>query len=294
MEGENVCFYDKFGYCRNGDKCTKIHLTEKCKKEDCDDVRKCQRRHPRVCKFFQEKGYCKFKSSCKYDHKQAKNVEVFNSKMDALEKQNELLRSLIIEQNVAINSLIKENSKSIEKLEKKIDNMISMKKNDEFESLLKDVKEIKDFVLNLDFGSEDEDDKNDERKRLSEVEKEAQEWDDETVQKKVDMFVSVELKHLEEMEIEIQKLRKNNSKDTRIKFRHYTDKMKDEIENCGLVESVHSWHATCAHLVYFMTDFLLKPVTKNDKENALKMIEEYRQKFISVAKELSESTSTTK
>ena len=128
MEGENVCFYDKFGYCRNGDKCTKIHLTEKCNNEDCDDVRKCQRRHPRVCKFFQEKGYCKFKSSCKYDHKQAKNVEVFNSKMDALEKQNELLRSLIIEQNVAINSLIKENSKSIEKLEKKIDNMISMKK----------------------------------------------------------------------------------------------------------------------------------------------------------------------
>ena len=297
MEGENVCFYDKFGYCRNGDKCTKIHLTEKCKKEDCD-VRKCQRRHPRVCKFFQEKGFCKFKSSCKYDHKQSKNVEVFNSKMDALEKQNELLRSLIIEQNVAINSLIKENSKSIEKLEKKIDTVISMKKNDEFETLLKDVKEIKDFVLNLDFGSEDEgdndDDKNDERKRLSEVEKEAQGWDSETVQKKVDMFVSVELKHLEEMEIEIQKLRKNNSKDTRIKFRQYCDKMEEEIENCGLVESVHSWHATCAHLVYIMKDFLVKPATKNDKEDALKIIEEYRQKYISVAKQLSESKSTTK
>ena len=29
---------------------------------------------------------------------------------------------------------------------------------------------------------------------------------------------------------------------------------EEEIENCGLVESVHSWHATCAHLVYIMKD----------------------------------------
>ena len=290
MERENVCIFNKFGYCRNGDKCAKLHLTEKCLKEDCD-VRKCNKRHPRPCKFYQDKGYCKFNSSCKYDHRQPKNVIDLNSKIDTLEKQNEMLKSLIIEQNVTISSLIVENSKSIEKLERKIDNVISVnkEKNDETKELLKDVKEIKDFVLNLNFDSEDEsvidNDENDGRSRLSEVEKEAQGWDDETVKKKVDLFVSIELKHLDEMETEIQKLRKNNSKDTRLRFRQYIEKMEEEIVKCGLVESVHSWHATCAHLVYIMKDFLEKPVTKNDKEDALKIIEEYRQKFNSVSKE---------
>ena len=92
------------------------------------------------------------------------------------------------------------------------------------------------------------------------------------MKKKVVIFVSTELKHLDEMETEIQKLRKNNSKDTRLRFRQYIEKMEEEIVKCGLVESVHSWHATCAHLV-----------SKND--DALKIIEEYRQKFNSVAKE---------
>ena len=88
---------------------------------------------------------------------------------------------------------------------------------------------------------------------------------------------------LDEMETEIQKLRKNNSKDTRVRFRQHIERMEEEIVKCGLVESVHSWHATCAHLVYIMKDFLEKPVTKNDKDDALRIIEEYRQKFTSVA-----------
>ena len=143
-------------------------------------------------------------------------------------------------------------------------------------------------MLNLNFGEDEsviDNDENDGRSRLSEVEKEAQGWDDETVKKKVVLFVSIELKHLDEMETEIQKLRKNNSKDTRLRFRQYIEKMEEEIVKCGLVESVHSWHATCAHLVYIMKDFLEKPATKNDKDDALKIIEEYRQKFTSVAKE---------
>ena len=234
----------------------------------------------------QEKGFCKYHSSCKYNHKQPKNVEDLISKMDTLAKQNEMLRSLIIEQNVAINSLIKENSKSIEKLEKKIDLVIdaNKEKNDTTETLLKDVKEIKEFVLNLDFGGNEEDDE----ERLSEVEKEAKGWDNKTVLEKANMFVSGSLKQLEEMETEIKKVRKN-SKDIRARFSQYSDKMETEAEKCGLVPSVHNLHSGVTTMVFMMKGFLNQPVTKDDKEEALKVIEEYRQRFSKVSKEISES-----
>ena len=69
---------------------------------------------------------------------------------------------------------------------------------------------------------------------MSKVEKEAQGWDEETVQEKVKVFVAAGLKHLDEMEIEIQKVRKS-SKDIRVKFRLYCDKMEEEVKECGLV-----------------------------------------------------------
>ena len=289
MERENVCVFNKFRYCRNGDNCIKIHLTEKCMKEDCD-VRKCSRRHPRPCKYFQEKGFCKFNSSCKYDHRQPKNVVDLNCRIDALEKHNEMLKSLIIEQNVTINSLIVENSKSIESLEKKIDLVINVNndKNEETKMLLKDVKEIKDFVLNLDFGDAEE---GQTESTMSKVEMEAQGWDEETVQGKVRVFVSAGLKHLDEMETEIQKVRKN-SKDIRVKFRLYCDKMEEDVKECGLVPSVHSYHAECETHVFLMKNFLNKPVTKDDKDDALKIIEEYRSNFNNLWKQMTDSKTT--
>ena len=292
MDRENVCAFHKFGYCRNGDNCIKIHVTERCMKEDCGDVRNCSRRHPRPCKYFQEKGFCKFNSSCKYDHRQPKNVVDLNGRIDALEKQNELLKSLIIEQNVTINSLIVENSKSIESLEKKIDLVINVNndKNEETKMLLKDVKEIKDFVLNLDFGDA-ENDQTEGCSKMSKVEEEAQGWDEETVKEKAKVFVAAGLKHLDKMETEIQKVRKN-SKDIRLKFRLYCDKMEEEINECGLVPSVHSYHATCETHVFLMKRFLNQPVTKEDKDDALKIIEEYRSNFNNLIKEMTDSTTT--
>ena len=154
--------------------------------------------------------------------------------------------------------------------------------------LLKDVKEIKDFVLNLDFGDAEE---GQTECTMSKVEMEAQGWDEETVQGKVRVFVSAGLKHLNEMETEIQKVRKN-SKDIRVKFRLYCDKMEEDVKECGLVPSVHSYHAECETHVFLMKNFLNKPVTKDDKDDALKIIEEYRSNFNNLWKQMTDSKTT--
>ena len=56
--------FDKFGFCKEREKCERTHLVEVCVQEECD-ARKCDKRHPRACKYYQQNGYCKFKSDCK-------------------------------------------------------------------------------------------------------------------------------------------------------------------------------------------------------------------------------------
>ena len=64
----HVCKHFKFGFCKFGEKCRKQHLKETCQTYDCQ-VKTCNKRHPRICKYFSVNQICKFGDTCCYKHK---------------------------------------------------------------------------------------------------------------------------------------------------------------------------------------------------------------------------------
>ena len=82
---ENVCRYNKYGYCQYGDKCHFMHVNNLCEKNECT-VFECDMRHPVVCKFYRNFRRYKF-SNCAYKHE--KEVHIVDEKIEAIEKRIE-------------------------------------------------------------------------------------------------------------------------------------------------------------------------------------------------------------
>ena len=122
----------------------KKHVTQVCDDQKCN-VTKCQKRHPRMCKFFINSGSCKLGDLCAYSHAIRNGNENLEKKLDEL-----------------INT-IKKKDDAIVRCESKIDELvkINMEKEKIIEKLVRDVKEINDFIVDLDFGVQ-EDNKEDE------------------------------------------------------------------------------------------------------------------------------------
>ena len=93
-----VCMFDKFGFCKWELNCQKIHLKETCLLEECENKSRCQKRHPRPCKFT-ERGFCKYGDSCRFDHRPPKYLRSLISRLDALEKENKRLLKVIEDQD---------------------------------------------------------------------------------------------------------------------------------------------------------------------------------------------------
>ena len=67
MSNEIVCIHYKFGFCKHGDHCRKRHHQTKCERKECDAT-KCEKRHPRECRYFLGYKRCTFGDYCLYDH----------------------------------------------------------------------------------------------------------------------------------------------------------------------------------------------------------------------------------
>ena len=118
MTGE-VCMFNKFGFCKWEANCKKIHLNEICLLEECES-RKCNKRHPRLCKYFSERGFCKYGSSCRFDHRPPKYIRSIVSRLEALEKENlKLLKVIEDQKEICDNKTIKD----VEKILKQIDDL---------------------------------------------------------------------------------------------------------------------------------------------------------------------------
>ena len=132
------CLFDKFSYCKNGVRCLKIHLKELCWNRECD-YRKCNKRHPRPCKIFLEKGFCRFGTSCRYSHRPPKIVEDQNKKIESLENKTAKLLKQVTDQDAIIKDLEKKlferECSEVKSLQKQIDDLVQ--KNDEKEKALK-------------------------------------------------------------------------------------------------------------------------------------------------------------
>ena len=71
---EDVCRKNKHGYCMYGDTCHFRHIDEVCSDKICN-VFNCEKRHPKLCKFFREYHRCKFTTFCRYSHTVTDNDE---------------------------------------------------------------------------------------------------------------------------------------------------------------------------------------------------------------------------
>ena len=63
---QNVCKFNKFGYCRYKENCRKMHVDKLCDNPSCE-LSKCIQRHPKVCKWYRDHIRCKF-DPCKFTH----------------------------------------------------------------------------------------------------------------------------------------------------------------------------------------------------------------------------------
>ena len=68
---EEVCFYQKFGFCKYKEMCSKGHLDQECKDINACKIKKvCDKRHPKICKRYVLERSCVFGEKCEYLHKE--------------------------------------------------------------------------------------------------------------------------------------------------------------------------------------------------------------------------------
>ena len=88
MAAENVCFFNKFGYCKFLDKCRKRHELRICENGNCE-IKECSYRHPKECRLWKEFRMCKFGDYCYFNHK------INDDRNDAFECEVKIYRKKI-------------------------------------------------------------------------------------------------------------------------------------------------------------------------------------------------------
>ena len=258
IENQNVCRYHKFGYCKFKTSCKFKHVTVVCDDDRCNNQNACQKRHPRVCKYFINFGSCKLGSACAYAHQTRRKVE--NERLG--QKLDELMR------------IINEKDEVIKNLSNKIDDLIqkNQEKDNKIDKLVNEVKKLKDTASQANLASED--------KNVTLEEKDETECvpnNDDTVEMKAKEFITKNLKHLDEMKKEVKKSRKNG-KDVRGKIMTVYRRMKEEVKNCELDPKSYVRHFNCSFTVdEFETQ--IEKVDPNDRDESLEVIEEFITEF---------------
>ena len=125
MTQTGVCFRFKFGFCKFKEKCVYRHVTLICDDHKCD-VSQCEKRHPKICKFYRDYKRCNFTISCMYKHENQyeifekiemkleqvkcnhsdidieKTIKNADEKWEMMESRIEVQRKLIEENNICI------------------------------------------------------------------------------------------------------------------------------------------------------------------------------------------------
>ena len=138
MATQNVCKWNKFGYCKHGDMCRKLHVNDICENSSCK-IMCCLKRHPKPCKFYAIYKRCKF-DPCAFLH-----VENTNS-FEYLKKENENILSKINDIDNALKSL---DAKELE-IENFIEKLLDIeKKTDILSNVGQDIHTKDDIIHNL-------------------------------------------------------------------------------------------------------------------------------------------------
>ena len=145
MENE-VCQFSKYGYCKYKESCIRIHYTQECQAlDECNIIKTCERRHPKICKKFSNGNICKFGNGCAYSHNnsiQKQEPKDLKDKVLVLEKTVSLMN---IKLNYLENELKEVKKENVAKA--KVDNEVKESKNTENNMKVKiSVKEVADKV----------------------------------------------------------------------------------------------------------------------------------------------------
>ena len=114
----NICRFNKFGFCKYGNKCFRKHENKLCENKNCE-VESCPLRHPKLCRFYLQFNYCKFGTFCRYRHEKFSN-EV-SDEIENLKYTIECLKNEIAKQDKEIDNIdkeikdLKEKNKDLEK-----------------------------------------------------------------------------------------------------------------------------------------------------------------------------------
>ena len=125
MSAEPVCQFYKYGYCKFGDRCRRLHNHTICKADNCTSYQ-CSFRHPKACRFFQKYGQCKFGSYCQFGHVQhmPNDRDKNSSSMEELmEKFNKLIDQKVAEVFKTLNDGITKVAIIASQLEKSLGNL---------------------------------------------------------------------------------------------------------------------------------------------------------------------------
>ena len=94
---KNICRRNKYGYCKYGNFCHFRHEKLICIDSTCN-IFSCEKRHPKICDWYQQYGRCKFTSFCKFKHvntndidKLIKSIEENANKLSEIEKALEAI-----------------------------------------------------------------------------------------------------------------------------------------------------------------------------------------------------------
>ena len=102
MAAQNVCRYFKFGHCKFTDKCRFVHVEQICENPKCE-IRTCNLRHPKICKYFRDYNRCKFSDWCSFKH--VENETVGAATFKEIFDKVEFLQKTIIEKAELIDNL---------------------------------------------------------------------------------------------------------------------------------------------------------------------------------------------
>ena len=128
MATKRVCSFNKYGFCKYLETCRNFHEKEICENSQCE-VRKCPLRHPKICKFLRDNGYCKFGEFCYFSHKIKKHTDLtevkdLKKKVLAMEnsakEKDDLIKKLVHESNAKFENLQNEIEKKFQSFEESL------------------------------------------------------------------------------------------------------------------------------------------------------------------------------
>ena len=144
-DSDKLCKYYNVGFCKFRDRCFFKHVLEDCKTKDCKKDH-CLKRHPKRCKFFFLRKFCKFKTDCKFSHdesdsKDDEDIQKVRHEITEIRKENESIKSRNKELKNEI-SIMKE------KLENAQEDLKALEKErDKLDIENQEIKEINEILM---------------------------------------------------------------------------------------------------------------------------------------------------